>query len=74
MDFACPDKPENRTGDDAVSKRCEHGFLAGMCAMEKCAHFDGAKDWKARQKTRFTHAKGDGRVLRVKAAKKAASR
>ncbi len=35
-----------------------------MCASSACAHFDGAKDYKARQKTRFTHAKGDGRVIR----------
>ncbi len=48
-----------------MSKRCDHGFLAGMCAIAKCAHFDGAKDYKARQKTRFTHAKGDGRVIRT---------
>jgi len=47
-------------------KRCNHGFLRGLCVMNNCAHFDGASDWKARLKTRFSHAKGDGRVIRVK--------
>lgn len=40
-----------------------------MCVMPNCTHFDGARDYKERQKTRFSHSgRGNqqGRVLGIR--------